>query len=419
MIDIHLKPLCHRGQDSIGMYYENHSSLNGIVRKLPGARWSQTKKVWYVPLNAASYNNIHRALNGKAEFHIAELREYLQKKKKVEATRVPKQQSAWVMAPQPLPVSKSPAPRLAQTDNKSSPQLSAAFKLSNDNLEALQQTVQQLTLKAYSSNTIRTYRGELLVYFQLLKHHAASTLTTNDVKRYLQKCLQEGLSENTLHSRINALKFYYEQVLGRDKFFFEIPRPKRHLQLPNVLGEQELTRLFNAIINKKHKAILFMAYSAGLRVSEVVNMKIRDVDSDRMQLFVEKSKGKKDRYVTLSPVLLDVLRNYIKLSKPRPLVYLFEGQGEPGVQYSARSAQKVFQLARGKAGIKKEVSFHCLRHSFATHILEKGVDIRYIKDILGHFSIKTTERYLHVKKEQLIHISSPLDDIWKKGAIEW
>jgi integrase/recombinase XerD len=191
------------------------------------------------------------------------------------------------------------------------------------------------------------------------------------------------------------------------------------MQLPKILGEQELTRLFNAITNKKHKAILFMAYSAGLRVSEVVNMKLQDIDSDRMQLFIEKSKGKKDRYVTLSPILLDVLRNYIKLCKPRPKVYLFEGQGDPGTQYSARSAQKIFQLARLKAGIKKEVSFHCMRHSFATHILEKGVDIRYIKDILGHFSIKTTERYLHVKKEQLINIPSPLDDIWKKGAIEW
>lgn len=137
-----------------------------------------------------------------------------------------------------------------------------------------------------------------------------------------------------------------------------------------------------------------------------------------MQLFIEKAKGKKDLYVSLSPVLLDVLRNYIKLSRPRPSVYLFEGQGEPGTMYSTRTAS-VFQLAREKAGIKKEVSFHSLRHSFATHVLEKGIDIRYIKDILGHFSIKTTERYLHVKREQLVNIPSPLDDIWKKGALEW
>ena len=202
-------------------------------------------------------------------------------------------------------------------------------------------------------------------------------------------------------------------------FLFDIPRPKRPQQLPNVLGEREIARLFNAVTNKKHKAILFTAYSAGLRVSEVVNLKLKDIDSDRMQLFIERSKGKKDRYVNLSPVLLDILRQYIQLCTPRPKVYLFEGQGLPGTIYSARTAQKVFQLAREKAGIKKDVSFHSLRHSFATHVLEKGIDIRYIKEILGHFNIKTTERYLHVKREQLINITSPLDDIWKKGSIEW
>jgi integrase/recombinase XerD len=285
-------------------------------------------------------------------------------------------------------------------------------------LQSLARTIKQLTLKAYSSSTIRTYRGELMLFFQVLGKIPAESLTTDDVKRYLLKCLREGLKENTLHSRINALKFYYEQVLGRDKFFVDIPRPKKAHQLPNVLGENEITRLFNAVTNKKHKAILFMAYSAGLRVSEVINMKLKDIDSDRMQIFVERSKGKKDRYVNLSPILLDVLRKYIQLSQPKPTMYLFEGQ-VPGSMYSARSAQNIFHVARKAAGIRKDVSFHSLRHSFATHILEKGIDIRYIKDILGHFNIKTTERYLHVKRDLLINIISPLDDIWKKGNIEW
>ncbi len=257
-----------------------------------------------------------------------------------------------------------------------------------------------------------------MVFFQAIGKIPAASLTTDDVKRYLVKCLNEGLKENSLHSRINALKYYYEQVLGRDKFFVDIPRPKKAQQLPNVLGENEITRLFNAIKNKKHKAILFTAYSAGLRVSEVIQLKLKDIDSDRMQLFVERSKGKKDRYVNLSPVLLDILRSYIQFIQPKPLTFLFEGQ-VPGTMYSARSAQQVFQAARKGAGIRKEVSFHCLRHSFATHILEKGIDIRYIKDILGHFNIKTTERYLHVKRDQLINILSPLDEIWKKGHIEW
>lgn len=258
----------------------------------------------------------------------------------------------------------------------------------------------------------------MIIFFQVLGKHSATGLTTEDVKRWLLKCINDGLTKNTMHSRINALKFFYEQVLGRDKFFLDIPRPKKAQQLPNVLGERDITRLFNALSNKKHKAILFTAYSAGLRVSEVVNLKLKDIDSDRMQLFIERAKGKKDRYVNLSPILLDVLRNYIQVCSSRPLVYLFEGP-VPGSVFSARSAQKIFQMARQKAGIRKEVSFHSLRHSFATHILEKGIDIRYIKDILGHFNIKTTERYLHVKRDQLINIVSPLDDIWKKGGLEW
>jgi integrase/recombinase XerD len=183
-----------------------------------------------------------------------------------------------------------------------------------------------------------------------------------------------------------------------------------------VLGEAELTRLFKSLDNKKHKAILFTAYSAGLRVSEVVRLQLKHIDSDRMQLFIEKSKGKKDRLVMLSPVLLDILRNYIKTAQPRPVKYLFEGQ-EPGQPYTSRSAQRVFQMAKDKAGITKELGFHSLRHSFATHLLEKGTDVKYIKELLGHFDIKTTERYLHVKKDALVNIVSPLDDLWKKEDI--
>ena len=181
------------------------------------------------------------------------------------------------------------------------------------------------------------------------------------------------------------MKFYFEQVLKKEKFFWEIPRPKKPDQLPKVLGEEEIGRMFNAISNIKHKAILFTAYSAGLRVSEVINLKIKNVDSSRMQLFIEKSKGKKDRYVGLSILLLDVLRAYLKKSQPTPRIYLFENPLKSGEQYSIRSAQKIFQNAKEKALINKEVGIHSLRHSFATHLLEKGIDIRYIKRPYGAF----------------------------------
>jgi len=184
------------------------------------------------------------------------------------------------------------------------------------------------------------------------------------------------------------------------------------------MGEAELSRLFNAAGYLKHKAILFTAYSAGLRVSEIVNLQWKHLDRNRGQILIEQAKGKKDRYVTLSPVLEDILISYYKKSKIKPVKYVFESTiaGEP---YSARSAQAIFQQAKTKAGIKKEIGFHSLRHSFATHLLEKGTDVKYIQELLGHFSIKTTTRYLHVAKEKLVAIESPLDSLWKKGEIEW
>lgn len=229
---------------------------------------------------------------------------------------------------------------------------------------------------------------------------------------------KKGIKESTAHSRLNALKFYFEQVLGREKFFWEIPRPKKPFVLPKVLSEYELSRLFNAAKYLKHKAILFTAYSAGLRVSEIISLQWKHIDRNRGQILIEQAKGKKDRYVVLSPILEDVLISYYRKSKIKPEKYVFESQA-PGMPYSARSAQAVFQQAKEKAGIKKEIGFHSLRHSFATHLLEKGTDVRYIQDLLGHFSIKTTTRYLHVAKEKLVAIESPLDSLWKKGDIEW
>jgi len=297
--------------------------------------------------------------------------------------------------------------KISKTDNS----------ISAKNKQSLARLIELLILKGYSNNTIKTYQSEFYQFLQLLGNIDATSLSTQRLKDYMKYCAtQLRLSENTLHSRINALKFFYEQVLGREKFFWEIPRPKKQLILPKILNEDEISRLFRAIDNIKHKAIIFTAYSSGLRVSEVVNLKIKDVDSVRMCLFIEKAKGKKDRIVNLSPLVLDILRSYIKKCKPMPVTYLFEGQ-QPGTRYSVRSAQEIFVAARKKAGIQKNLSFHSLRHSFATHLLEKGVDIRYIKDLLGHFDIKTTERYTHVSKNALVNIISPLDDLHARGSL--
>lgn len=396
---IALRPLLHKGMENIAILAPNMAHLTVAIRKVPRVKWSQTYRCWYIPYEEGIQRAIQQAFDTLAIVDTSPLESYLQKKRDVEKTII-----------------NSYAGQV-QVFTKICIPASAAWRLSKENLEALQKFVERLKLKAYSPSTIKTYRNEFLQLLQLLNKKAVNDLTPNDLRRYFIYCLEKlKLTENTLHSRINAVKFYFEQVLGGEKFFWEIPRPKKPQQLPKLLNETEIERLFNSLANKKHKAMLFTTYSAGLRVSEVVNLKLKDIDSSRMQILVERGKGKKDRYVNLSPVLLDVLRKYVQVEKPK--VFLFES-GATGLAYPSRTVQQIFSNAKHKAGVKKSVGIHSLRHSFATHLLDKGTDIKYIKDLLGHFDIRTTERYLHVSKKQLVNIISPLDDLWKKGNISW
>lgn len=368
----------------------DHFAINAIVKKL-GALWSKTHRCWHLPLNNASFQPLVTGLNGIARIDRSRMDKYLATLK-----AQPKNQH-----------------HTEKTDTAS------AMVLLPHHEATIKQYKQQLVLKGYSTSTIKTYVNEFSQFLGHIRHYHAEDFSTQRLKDYLQYCLEKlGLKENTIHSRMNAMKFYYEQVLHRDKFFFEIPRPKKHLVLPKLLNEDELTRLFNALDNKKHKAMLFTAYSAGLRVSEIVTLELSDVDSERMQLFIRKAKGKKDRYVNLSPVLLDILRSYLRHEQPRPTKFLFESE-QTRTAYPTRTVQQIFTNAKKKAGITKEVGVHSLRHSFATHLLDKGTDIRYIKELLGHFDIKTTERYLHVSKQRLVNIISPLDDLFKNRDIEW
>lgn len=402
-----LKYLAHKEGDHIGINFPDLAELNRAVRKIKNARWSRTHRCWYVPLQKENHRAILDAFSGLAAIEQGALRTYLEDRKK---GKLPSPPPVPARPEKPVAVPAFPKkPVAVNRDNKIYPV----------NAHVLADMKQHLVLKAYSPSTRKTYLNEMAQLLQTIAALPADALTPDHLKRYLVYCFEKlQLSENTLHSRINAMKFYYEQVLHREKFFWEIPRPKKPIQLPKLLNENELAALFNALTNKKHKAMLFTAYSAGLRVSEIVNLKIADIDSKRMQILVERAKGKKDRYVNLSPVLLDILRSYIREYKPRPKEYLFESE-QTFTAYPVRTVQQIFTMAKKKARISKEVGVHSLRHSFATHLLDKGTDIRYIKDLLGHFNIKTTERYLHVSKKQLVNISSPFDDLWKSGSIDW
>ena len=286
--------------------------------------------------------------------------------------------------------------------------LPALNQIHPNNQQAYRSMHEQLILKGYSENTIRTYLNEFLQLLFLLKHHPVQELTPDRLKSYMLYCHKKlRLSTNTLHSRLNALKFYFEKVLYREQFFYEIPRPKKESSLPKLLSTYDIKRMFDNITNPKHKLMLQLVYVMGLRVSEIVKLKISDIDSKRMHVLIESAKGKKDRYVPLPKSILTDLRKYYKQYKPS--VYLFEGQ--TGQQYHVRSVQAVFKQAMDKANIKKPIGIHGLRHSYATHLLESGTDISYIQQILGHKDIKTTLIYTHVSNKDLVKINSPLDNL--------
>lgn len=350
---VQFEPGTHREQAVIFIRFDRDAALVARVKKLAGVRWSQSQKAWYV-MDSAHYRN------------------------------------KFGLEPKPL-VGKE-----------------ALQHIDPVNQGALQVFVETLQLKAYSPNTIKTYRNEFMQLLQYLTNGIRiDALSAEQIRAYFLHCINDlKLSENTLHSRMNAVKFYFEQVLGRDKLFIEIPRPKKKVLLPNVLAISQVERLFSQLENLKHKTMLYLAYSAGLRVSEVVNLKIEDIHSARMAINIKGAKGKKDRTVTLSQGILELLRKYYVAYRPQN--WLFEGQ-YPDSPYSTRSLQQIFRRAKTQARILQDVSFHSLRHSYATHLHEAGTDIKLIQELLGHNDIKTTLRYTHVSNRTLENIKSPFD----------
>jgi len=260
----------------------------------------------------------------------------------------------------------------------------------------------------YSDKTTKTYKS---LFEELINHYPTHEIDKIDEAQIVAFCqylvIDRKVSASYQNQAINAIKFYYERVLGGQRKFYFLERPNKEKSLPTVLNTEEITSILKATENLKHKAILTTIYSAGLRVGEVINLKIKDIDSERKQIRIEQGKGKKDRYTLLSPKTLTLLRGYFKQYQPKE--YLFEGQ--EGGAYTARSIQAFFQVICQKAGIKKKVSVHTLRHSFATHLLENGTDLRYIQVLLGHESSKTTEIYTHVTTKGFDQIKSPLDGL--------
>lgn len=265
--------------------------------------------------------------------------------------------------------------------------------------------IQQMQLKGFSGRTIENYTKSIL---SLAKYYKTSPdlLSTEQIRNYIQyQIIEKKLSRSWLNILISALKILFCEVLKREWNQLDIPRPRREKKLPVVLSKEETTKLFACIRNIKHRALLTLTYSSGLRISEVKNLKPCDIDSQRMQIRIIQAKGFKDRYAVLSSVALELLRNYYKIF--RPAEWLFETK--KGKSISLRQIQHIFKAAVKEAGINKKASVHTLRHSFATHMMEQGVSLPIIQQLLGHKSLRTTSVYLHVQQYTLDSVKSPLD----------
>jgi len=264
---------------------------------------------------------------------------------------------------------------------------------------------QELKIRGLSSKTIRAYLSYNKSFLDFVKK-SPKLVKNEDIKRYLEYLANRGVSNATLNLVINALKFYYGQIMRR-RFFWQIKRPKKEKVLPVVLSKNEIKKILGQVNNVKHKLLLGLMYASGLRVSEVCRLRVKDLDFDNDILWVRQGKGSKDRQTLMPKNISKILQRYV--NKKTLNDYVFENR--QGRRLSERTVQKVFWQALKKSGVKKHATCHSLRHSFATHLLEKGLDIRYIQELLGHKRLETTQIYTKVTSNKLQEISSPLDDL--------
>lgn len=268
----------------------------------------------------------------------------------------------------------------------------------------------QMRVRHFSERTEESY---LHAIEQLYKYYLRmpDQLTRDEVVVFLEHCVTvRKLSRSTVNVYFQACRFLYEQVLRRERLKFCLPRRARPKTRPQILSPEECQRLINAPDNLKHKALLHMAYGSGLRVSEVVHLKPKHIESDRMMVYVQAGKGHKDRYTLLSQSALDLLREYWRAY--RPSAWLFYGR-DPELPLSSASAQQVYYQALAKSGVRRVGGIHTLRHCFATHLMENGLDIYALQRLMGHSGIKTTCTYMHVREERLRQTVSPLDLLYR------
>ena len=344
-----------------------------IVKNIHGRRWNPEYKVWEAPLTKVTVRFIEKYLPGvvhwtfQVEGEIPERIEIPRPAKKARPTFKPARYETAVT-------------RLEET----------------------------LLLKRYSWRTIKSYLGCFRYFLRFYNDIEPEAITRSQMDAYIVHLVKtKNISESHQNQILSAIKMYYAEVAAQEEKVRRLIRPKKAKKLPHVLTETEVARLFQVTENLKHRCILMLIYSGGLRLGELIQLRLADLEPEQGRIFVYGGKGKKDRCTLLSPKVWERLQQYIEVYQP--VDWVFEGQN--GGQYSARSVQAIFSKAKERSGINPYATVHTLRHSFATHLLEKGVDLRYIQELLGHESSKTTELYTHITHTGWAKVKSPFDDL--------
>lgn len=356
----------------IGLEFKPDKVIQALLKELPGIKWSMAYSMAYVPNAPQALKLIFKKFKGVA----------------------------WVNCNYFLPNSIQ-----GRSNEAIDVEWFRKRKLGEGYRACPEDYLLKLELKRYANNTVRTYVSCFESFINHYRDVEPEYLNENDIRLYLQKLIQEEHSNSYINQAINSIKFYYEVVMGMPNRFYGLERPRVEEKLPQVLSKEEIFSIIANTNNIKHRCIVSLLYSAGLRRGEVLNLKPEDIDGKRMLIQVKAGKGNKDRNTLLShKVLLDLRVYFLKW---RPVKYLFEGPHNS--RYSGASIAKIVKEAARKSGIIKKVTPHMLRHSFATHLLEDGTDLRYIQVLLGHKSTKTTEIYTHVATNIFFKIKNPLD----------
>ena len=374
--NIALKHLLIDGRKQIGLKFYPDKVIHALIKELPSVKWSQKFGMVYTPNTPQNFNLIFSIFKGVAWINLSSF----STKRKLASEN----QSITV-------------------DTYRNRELAVGYK------PCPEAFLQKLELKRYSMNTARIYISMFERFINAHKESDLLSINEEQIRIYLQDLVHEKRSDSYINQMINSIKFYYEIVMEMPNRFYSIERPRKKESLPKVISAEEVLLIINNTNNIKHRCIVSLLYSAGLRRGELLNLKMEDIDSKRMVINVKNGKGGKDRITILSPTVLIELRKYIKQWNPRPKTYLFEGA--TGEKYSATSVLRIIQKAAKVAGVKKSISPHVLRHSFATHLLESGTDLRYIQVLLGHSSTKTTEIYTQVATNNIRSIISPIDSL--------